>query len=610
MRAMGLKDAAKRSMHEAGVPVVPGYHGEDQTPDRLAAEADAIGFPVLIKARAGGGGKGMRRVDSAADFPAALAAARREAAASFGDEAVLIEKLIAAPRHVEVQVFGDTHGEVVHLFERDCSLQRRHQKVIEEAPAPGMSAAVREAMTDAAVRAAKAIDYVGAGTIEFIADGREGLREDGFWFMEMNTRLQVEHPVTEAVTGLDLVEWQFRVAAGEPLPLAQEAIALRGHAVEARLYAEDAAAGFLPATGRLDRLAFGEDGVRVDTGVVEGDEILPHYDPLLAKLIAHGDARAAAFGRLARCLGGTRVLGTVTNREFLLALCRHPAVLAGALDTSLIERELDALAAPPGPDDRRSARAVAAVLRAAGTDRSDPSAAISSVDRHRSVAARLGPWQLWGEPESRLTFERTVLDGTSRGDGDAPLAPADGPGPDGPGSDRPSPDRPGPAGDGLIAVSVVRTGPTTWTVRDEHGTLPIDLDPAAARRRGGVAVSVDGRRSALCVHTAPLDSGVLELQLGERVHRFGWPLPDGSEAEAADGSLVLSPMPGRIVDVSCAVGEAVEAGQALLTLEAMKMEHALVAPRDGTVERLNVEAGEQVAQGDELLSLGDVSAEG
>ena len=331
MRAMGLKDAAKALMAEAGVPVVPGYHGADQDEATLAAAAGEAGYPVLIKARAGGGGKGMRRVDDPTDFPAALAGARREAAASFGDDAVLVEKYVLGPRHVEVQVFGDSHGSVVHLYERDCSLQRRHQKVVEEAPAPGMTLEVREAMTAAAVRAAMSIGYVGAGTIEFIADGRDGLRPDGFWFMEMNTRLQVEHPVTEAVTGLDLVEWQLRVAMGEPLPLAQADIPLVGHAVEARLYAEDAAAGFLPATGTLERLRFGDgrgsdaaldagagadpdggagvrgrNGLRVDTGVGQGDAVSPYYDPMLAKLVAHAPDRGAAVRTSSRGCSATR----------------------------------------------------------------------------------------------------------------------------------------------------------------------------------------------------------------------------------------------------------------------------------------------------------------
>ncbi|AXQ93917.1 ATP-grasp domain-containing protein [Cereibacter azotoformans] len=344
IRAMGLKDAAKALMARAGVPVVPGYHGEDQEPEHLALMAGDVGYPVLIKAVAGGGGKGMRRVERAEDFTAALASARAEARTAFGNEDVLIEKWIDCPRHIEVQVFGDG-SDAVHLYERDCSLQRRHQKVIEEAPAPGMTPEMRAAMGEAAVRAARAIGYRGAGTVEFIVDGSEGLRPDRFWFMEMNTRLQVEHPVTEAVTGIDLVEWQLRVAAGEPLPLAQDEIPLMGHAFEARLYAEDVPAGFLPATGRLDHLRFA-DGIRADTGVRTGDRISPWYDPMIAKIVAHGPSRASALNRLARALEETEVAGTVTNLAFLGRLARHPGFAAGEVDTGLIARDLASLTEP------------------------------------------------------------------------------------------------------------------------------------------------------------------------------------------------------------------------------------------------------------------------
>src|SRR5688572_12408589 len=297
IRAMGLKDAAKKLMADAGVPVTPGYMGDDQSAERLKAEADAIGYPVLIKAVAGGGGKGMRKVDAPEDFADALDSCRREAASSFGNDVVLLEKWIESPRHIEVQVFGDAHGNVVHLFERDCSLQRRHQKVIEEAPAPGMDEATREAVCSAAVRAAKAVNYEGAGTIEFIADASEGLRADRIWFMEMNTRLQVEHPVTEEITGVDLVEWQLRVASGEKLPKAQDELRINGHAIEARLYAEDTAKGFLPSVGRLDHFDLGDEG-RIESGVEEGDELSPYYDPMIAKLIVHADTRAEAIGEL------------------------------------------------------------------------------------------------------------------------------------------------------------------------------------------------------------------------------------------------------------------------------------------------------------------------
>ncbi len=360
--AMGLKDAAKERMIAAGVPVTPGYLGEDQDPDRLKAEAGKIGYPVLIKAVAGGGGKGMRRVDAAADFADALQSCKREAASSFGDDRVLIEKYILSPRHIEVQVFGDKHGNVVHLFERDCSLQRRHQKVIEEAPAPGMSPETREAICAAAVRAAKAVDYVGAGTIEFIADASDGLRADRIWFMEMNTRLQVEHPVTEEITGQDLVEWQLRVASGEPLPKRQEELSINGWAIEARLYAEDPAKGFLPSVGKLERFRIPDairprryqerkgsyiDGQldsavpRIETGVDEGSEISPFYDPMIAKVICHADDRDEAIVGLERLINDTQVWPVRTNATFLRMLLEMPDFFSGNVDTAFIDRHHD-----------------------------------------------------------------------------------------------------------------------------------------------------------------------------------------------------------------------------------------------------------------------------
>ncbi|MEA2874854.1 MAG: 3-methylcrotonyl-CoA carboxylase alpha subunit [Hyphomicrobiales bacterium] len=341
IRAMGLKDRAKALMEKAGVPVVPGYHGELQEAKFLKEKAYQIGYPVLIKAVAGGGGKGMRRVDKHAEFDAALEGAMREAQSAFGDARVLIEKYVTAPRHIEMQVFADSHGNVIHLNERDCSLQRRHQKVIEEAPAPGMTAGVRAAMGRAATEAARAVGYQGAGTVEFIADGARGLRPDGFWFMEMNTRLQVEHPVTEAITGLDLVEMQFRVAAGETLPLAQSDVRIDGHAAEARLYAEDPERGFLPSTGRLAALELpAGEGIRVDTGVDAGSAISPYYDPMIAKVIAHGSDRAQALARLATALGETVVVGPHANAAFLEALVSHPEFRAGQFDTGFIDRHL------------------------------------------------------------------------------------------------------------------------------------------------------------------------------------------------------------------------------------------------------------------------------
>jgi len=358
IRAMGLKDAAKKLMQAAGVPVTPGYMGEDQSPERLKAEADAIGYPVLIKAVAGGGGKGMRKVDVAQQFLDSLESCRREAASSFGDDRVLIEKYILSPRHIEVQVFGDTQGNVVHLFERDCSLQRRHQKVIEEAPAPGMDAATREAICTAAVKAAKAVDYVGAGTIEFIADASRGLRADGIWFMEMNTRLQVEHPVTEAITGQDLVEWQLRVASGEPLPLRQEDLRINGWAMEARLYAENPTTGFLPSTGPLDHLRL-PSNIRVDSGVEQGGEVTPYYDPMIAKLIVHAATRPLAAGALADACRAVEVWPVRTNAAFLARAAGDAAFVAGEIDTGLIERDAERLIPSAEPS--------ASVLQAAAT---------------------------------------------------------------------------------------------------------------------------------------------------------------------------------------------------------------------------------------------------
>jgi 3-methylcrotonyl-CoA carboxylase alpha subunit len=370
IRAMGLKDGAKTLMAKAGVPVVPGYHGERQDPQFLREKAYEIGYPVLIKAVAGGGGKGMRRVERHADFDAALEGATREARSAFGDARVLIEKYVTAPRHIEIQVFADAHGNVIHLNERDCSLQRRHQKVIEEAPAPGMTRELRAVMGRAAVEAAKAVDYVGAGTVEFIVDGAKGLKPDGFWFMEMNTRLQVEHPVTETITGLDLVDWQFRVAAGEKLPLAQDQVSLNGHAVEARLYAEDPEHGFLPSAGRLVALDFPvADGVRIDAGVSAGAEVRPFYDPMIAKLIAHGSTREQALDRLGVALDRTIAAGPRTNLRFLAALVRAGEFRQGRFDTDFIDRNLAALGAVPHPFDRAAAAAGAARLIAREAER-------------------------------------------------------------------------------------------------------------------------------------------------------------------------------------------------------------------------------------------------
>ena len=353
IRAMGEKAAAKKLMEKAGVPVVPGYHGDNQDDDFLAKEAERIGYPVLIKAVAGGGGKGMRRVDGAQEFERAIAAARREAQSAFGNDKVLIERCIVCPRHIEIQLFADSHGNAIHLFERDCSIQRRHQKVIEEAPAPDMPASLRDQMGKAAVAAAKAIGYCGAGTVEFIVDSAKGLDANSFYFMEMNTRLQVEHPVTEMITGLDLVEWQFRVADGEKLPLAQAEVALKGHAVEARIYAEDPARKFFPSPGKLQTLRFPSEStyIRVESGVREGDEVTIYYDPMIAKLVAWGEDRSIALGRLAQALSEVNIEGVKTNTVFLERIARHPAFARGEVETGFIERHLSDLV-PQSPEKR------------------------------------------------------------------------------------------------------------------------------------------------------------------------------------------------------------------------------------------------------------------
>ena len=502
IRAMGLKDAAKARMIAAGVPVTPGYLGEDQSPERLAAEADAVGYPVLIKAVAGGGGKGMRRVDDPADFAEALASCRREAASSFGDDRVLIEKYILSPRHIEVQVFGDRHGQVVHLFERDCSLQRRPQKVIEEPPAPGMDAATREAVCAAAVRAAQAVDYVGAGTIEFIADASEGLRADRVWFMEMNTRLQVEHPVTEAITGVDLVEWQLRVAAGEPLPMAQTDLAIHGHAIEARLYAEDPAKGFLPAIGTLDVFDLGDDpAIRIDTGVEEGAEITPWYDPMIAKVIAHGDTRDEAREALADALDEAVIWPVRTNAGFLVEALDHPDFASGQVDTGLIAREGEALMPPTEPSEEALAEAAAALI---GQD-------------------ELTGFRLNAAPRRTARF---LLDGR-----------------------------------------------------------PITVDFSEAGE----------------VPPSPTDE-VLISEGGQSWSFTRW-RADGLAAGGAGDGAILSPMPGRIIAVAVTEGQAVSAGQPLVTLEAMKMEHVLTAPFDGVVTDLNADTGGQVAEGIALVRI-------
>jgi 3-methylcrotonyl-CoA carboxylase alpha subunit len=553
IRAMGDKAAAKALMEQAGVPVVPGYHGADQSDARLAAAARQIGYPVLIKAAAGGGGKGMRVVAEDGAFAAALAAARREAAAAFGDARMLIEKYLERPRHIEVQVFADTHGNVMHLFERDCSIQRRHQKIIEEAPAPGLSEARRQEIGAMAVAAARAVGYLGAGTIELIAAG------DAFYFMEMNTRLQVEHAVTEMITGLDLVEWQIRVAAGEPLPLEGAQVPRRGHAIEARLYAEDPDRDFLPATGMIDglRLPVPQERLRIDAGVRQGDGVTIHYDPLLAKLIAWGEDRAAAAQRLALGLAETRVAGVVTNRDFLLRVLRHPDFLEAPVDTGFIDRHRAALGAPAAAPPQALAAASLGVLQ----EQQKVAGAVSG-DPHSPWHRRDG-WRLNGDTYQDLRFAESGEE------------------------------------------HVVR-------VRYRQGGYGLEIGETVASARlldagderlvfdwGGERVdALFSRRGA-----------VLTVALAEATYRLSHVDPGAAgEAERSAGGRLTAPMPGKVSDVLVRPGERVRRGQVLVVLEAMKMEHAIVAPAEGVVEAVHCAGGDVVAEGAELLSLGAAGA--
>ncbi|MBV8605201.1 MAG: acetyl/propionyl/methylcrotonyl-CoA carboxylase subunit alpha [Pelomonas sp.] len=550
IKAMGLKAESKRLMEAARVPLVPGYHGAGQDPALLKREAERIGFPVLIKASAGGGGKGMRAVYTAEEFDAALASCQREAINSFGDDAVLIERYVQKPRHIEIQVFGDAHGNCVYLFERDCSVQRRHQKVLEEAPAPGMTAERRAQMGEAAVAAAQAVGYQGAGTVEFIAE------QDGrFYFMEMNTRLQVEHPVTEAIAGLDLVEWQLRVAAGEPLPLAQDQLEFKGHAIEARICAENPEGGFLPATGRLEvarwpaHVAFTRGDVRVDAGVGEGDAISPFYDSMIAKLIVWGEDRAQALARLDAALRDTHIVGLHTNVAFLRR-CAATASFAGAdLDTALIERERAALFGQPGlPLETVAAAVVAHTLAEEGlSEDADP-------------WSRRDGWRLFGAARRRFELD---VDGTHH----------------------------------RVLLARRHAGGMSLTV--------------GARE---VAFAVESQGSER--HTLHLDGSaatrVTTYKVGEQVAVFG---PQGSalvtEVDAirhagagdAGAGRLSAPMPGKMVAFLARPGDQVAKGQPLAVMEAMKMEHTIAAPRDGVVAELLFAVGDQVGDGAELLRL-------
>ena len=556
IEAMGSKSAAKALMEKAGVPLVPGYHGDNQDPGFLRKQAGVIGYPVLIKASAGGGGKGMRIVAAAAEFDDALAGAKREAASSFGDDKVLIEKYLTRPRHIEVQVFGDAHGHCLHLFERDCSVQRRHQKILEEAPAPAIGESRRREMGAAAVAAAKAVAYTGAGTVEFIAD------EDGrFYFMEMNTRLQVEHPVTEMITGLDLVEWQLRVAAGEALPLNQQQLAINGHAIEARIYAEDPARGFLPAAGRITHLRLPDASaqLRIDTGVREGDEIGVHYDPMIAKLIVWDSDRPSALRRMRAALAEYEIVGLSTNVSFLQSVIAHSAfanahVDSSTLETGLIERHAADLFAPRG----RAGSDVLALAVLAERLRIDEQAALAAAganDPHSPWHRRDG-WRLNEDNHHTYVFidggERVEITAHYRDRGYLLELP-----------------------DGQMRVSGERDGDTR------------------------ISALIDGRRVNASVVR---EADALTVFVAAASHRLERERVRVLEEEDPGGRLV-SPLPGSVVQVLVEENQPVDKGQALMIVEAMKMEHTISAPHAGKVSQIYFAVGEQVAEGAQLLAL-------
>ncbi|MBU6291869.1 MAG: acetyl/propionyl/methylcrotonyl-CoA carboxylase subunit alpha [Burkholderiales bacterium] len=545
IRAMGSKSAAKALMEKARVPLVPGYHGERQESDFLRQQADAIGYPVLLKASAGGGGKGMRIVERSEDFEAALASCKREAINSFGDDRVLVEKYLQRPRHIEIQVFADTQGNYVYLFERDCSVQRRHQKVLEEAPAPGMTPERRQAMGEAAVNAARAVGYVGAGTVEFIAN-----QDGSFYFMEMNTRLQVEHPVTELITGTDLVEWQLRVAAGEPLPLQQQDVHIDGHAIEARIYAENPEKGFLPSTGTLlhlrlpDAVNFAQGHVRIDAAVRQGDAITPHYDPMIAKLIVHGDDRSQALARMQQALNAIEIVGPSTNVAFLSRLMATPAFAGAELDTGLIERH-HALLFPPA--DAVPVEMLAlwlAKLMASDTARHDPWDSVQG-------------WRLNGSYLRTLRFEC-----------------------DDQGFE--------------LNLEYSRDGWRMTTQSQQALLNHIAIDQA------DVSIQIDGRHLSGRV-VRDDDRFHVFWQGQHRVISWSDPIAHAGESESEGGRLT-APMPGKIVQLMVDEGTSVEKGAPLLIMEAMKMEHTISAPANGKVEALHYAVGDQVAEGAQLLS--------
>ncbi|MBY6203345.1 ATP-binding protein [Halomonas denitrificans] len=546
IETMGSKARAKTLMDEAGVPLVPGYHGDDQSDGTLAGEAERVGFPLMLKAAAGGGGKGMRVVRSRGEFGDALGAARREAASAFGDERMILERYVERPRHIEAQVFGDTHGNVVHLFERDCSSQRRHQKVIEEAPAPGLDPELREELLAAAVRAAEAVDYVGAGTVEFLVDDK------GFYFLEMNTRLQVEHPVTEAVTGQDLVEWQLRVAAGQPLPLSQDEIECRGHSIEARIYAEDADHGFLPDSGTVRALEWPrEDWVRVDRGIDAGDAVGVHYDPMIAKLIVTGDNRTECRARLLEALSATHIAGLTTNLGFLQQLAASDAFRDSAIDTGLLDRDLDALL-------DREARPPGTVLAAA---------ALSFLDAAspNSKETRSSPWE--------------AADGWRLG-APAPLS---------------------------FDLEIADTRANVHCTCHDDGAVVIAFDDRELRVRAGrvengaQSITVDGGSSRLRVHG---DRAVREIATRSR----RWTVRRHDRFEAVGGAgpgsgRIVAPMPGKVLAIRVAEGDSVEVGQTVALMEAMKMELSIKAEVGGSVTAISVGEGDLVEADAVLLEI-------
>ena len=579
IQAMGLKAESKQLMEKAGVPLVPGYHGADQNPELLKREADRIGYPVLIKASAGGGGKGMRAVEKSEDFADALASCQREAQNSFGDQAVLIEKYVQRPRHIEIQVFGDTQGNCVYLMERDCSVQRRHQKVLEEAPAPGMTAELRKQMGEAAVAAARAVNYVGAGTVEFIVEQRDnkstGQVDMNFFFMEMNTRLQVEHPVTEAVTGLDLVERQLRVASGEPLPLKQDQIKLTGHAIEARICAENPDNNFLPATGHLQvykkpaHTAFERGTVRFDDGVRQGDTISPYYDSMVAKLIVHGDTREQALALLDQALAQTQVVGLSTNVQFLRHVVHSASFAEAQLDTALIPREADVLFNQEKLGLNVAAAAVVAhTLHHENTQQgNDPFSKSDGWQSHAQTVRRF-PMEFAGESHvAWLRYEHSGSMHLTWGDAAGPGVQSD-----------------------ADAFEFSVAGNSS---NENSPSLNVTWQGQRVTSQVVMQLGKPGQAAEL--------AHVFAAQGASRIRMIN-PLAHAVGAQDEKGGLT-APMPGKVVSFAVKVGDKVKAGQSLAVMEAMKMEHTIVAPKDGEVKELLYAPGDQIAEGAELLKL-------